>query len=146
MVPMVLICGLFQTLFCWFCDLFNLFYSIFLLSPADKFCSHEIFFKILVLCFCGAQWLRIARFKEYNGLGASCLKTEAKPISEMWCIGVYISTDDGRGARKRILYEYIVHHRQSLLEVNRILGHEWHEGAQSACDLGGNIYYHIAIR
>lgn len=54
--------------------------------------------------------------------------------------------EGGRGARKRILYEYVIHHRQSLLVVNRILGHERHEGAHSACDFGGHVYYHIAIR
>jgi len=30
--------------------------------------------------------------------------------------------------------------------VNRILEHERHEGANSEYDLGGHVYYHIAIR
>jgi len=44
------------------------------------------------------------------------------------------------------LYKYVIHHRQNLLVVNRILEHERHEGANSKYYLGGHVYYHIAIR
>jgi hypothetical protein len=52
MVSMVLICGAFQTPFFGFVVILNLFCSIFLLSPADKFCSQEFLFPSLVFPWC----------------------------------------------------------------------------------------------
>jgi hypothetical protein len=59
----------------------------------------------LHLCFSSAHWLRIARSKGSNSLGASGLKTEAEPASNTQCFGVYI---------------YLLHNGQSPIEEDCI--------------------------
>ena len=50
-------------------------------------CSQDITY--ICECFCGNQWLRIARSKGSDRVGASCLKKEADPASETYYFSVY---------------------------------------------------------
>ena len=87
------------------------FCSIFMLYPADQFCSQELNYTCEY--FSGTLWLRIAWSKGSIRLGASCLKTEAEPASERLCFSLHICVARRTKSTRRKVYLYVIHHRRN---------------------------------
>ena len=116
-------------LFSWFCA-FSASFSCF---TADQFCSQEP--PYTCECFIPPVWLRIAWSKRSNSLGASCLKTEAQPAAESYCLSVYISVTRWTVQMKKVAFVCYIHQPNLMVSNCRILSFHlpWYKMIENLC-------------
>jgi len=116
------LCGVFQALFfesrgrSFFC-------SIFMLYPADQFCSQELI--CTCECFFGTQWLRIAKSKGPTSLVYLAWRRKQNRLPKRCFFSVCICVTRWTKSRRRKLYLYVKHQRQNLIVLSDFYHSMW---------------------
>jgi hypothetical protein len=86
--------------------------AIFLFLAVDVFCSQA---RILISCFCGAQWLWIVRSKVFTRLGASISEEGSRAGFRN---AVFYNILVGDEVRERKLCQWVIHYRHNPVVFN----------------------------